>query len=508
MAFPASIPAHPQAVFRFDASPRIGSGHAMRCLVLAESLAQAGWRCGFACGAGSLDVVPALRRIEGDHVTLDGDEAGEAAALARHWPAGCDLLVVDHYRRDAAFETACRPWTGRVMAIDDLADRRHDCEILLDQTYGRRAADYDGLVPAGCDRLVGSRYALLRPAFAAARPAALARRRSPGPVRRIQVALGGTDPGNVTAVVLDGLAAAAGEAEVDVVMGAAAPHLAAIREKAERLGRRVTVHAGVGNMADLTAAADIAIGAAGTSAWERCCLGLPTLLVVLADNQRLVAAALEKAGAARRLGLGSEITPQAVGAAVEDLCRSDEARRAMGKAAAGLCDGDGLRRVMVGLLPPLPGRDGGAITLRLATAADAARMLAWQSDPQTRRHARNPRPPEAGEHERWLAGYLGETGGILTIILDDGTPAGVLRFDRVEEGWEISILVAPERYRHGVGRAALSLARNLFPDEDLLAEVLPGNAASHALFRGAGFRPFRDGLYINRPTVGEVCHAC
>lgn len=495
----------PLAVFRFDASPRLGVGHAGRCLVLADALARAGWRCGLAVAAGSLGVVPELARRE--YLELDGDVGAEHAALAARWPEGCDLLVVDHYGRDAGFEDACRPWAGRIMVIDDLADRSHACDILLDQTHGRTAGDYEDLVPARCQLFLGSRYALLRPDFSASRETAIRRHRLQGPVARILVALGGSDPDNVTATVIDGIAAAGVEAEVDVVMGAGAPHLTAVKAQVAGVAGKVALHVGVDDMAAMMTAADLAVGAAGTSAWERCCLGLPTLLVVLADNQETVAARLDDAGAARVLGRTGAVAVDGVAAAVTDLCRSAEIRRTMAEAAASVCDGYGIQRVVAGLLPPVPGRDGKAVGLRLATAADSALMLEWQRNDQTRRHARNPRPPAADEHERWMRRYLGDVGGVLTVIVHDGEPAGVLRFDATTGGLEVSILVAPERYRKGIGGAVLSLARELFPDVDLFAEVLPANAASQALFRGAGYRPLGDGLYVNRPHTNEVSHA-
>ncbi len=514
---------NPLAVFRFDASPRTGAGHAVRCLALAEALAASGWRCALASGAAASAVVPALQRCGHERLELACAAAEEAGALAGRWPRGCGLLVVDHYGREAAFEGACRPWARRVMVINDLADRAHDCDVLLDQTPGRRPEDYATLVPGGCRLLLGPRYALLRPQFAAARGAALKRRRAGGPVRRILVFLGATDPDNVTATVLEGIGRAGVAAEVDVVMGAGAPHLAAVRAQAEAMSGKVpvTVTVGAGDMAALMAAADMAVGAAVAASWERCCLGLPAVVLVVAENQRAGAKALAAAGAARLLEGPAAITAEHVAAAVDDLCRSADERRRMGLAAADLCDGRGVARVVVDHLPAERGRDGIPVTLRLAGRADAAIMLEWQSDERTRRYARKPRAPTPAEHEQWLGGYLGETdglpahshasakAGILTIILHDGKASGVLRLDRTADGagFEVSILVAPDKYNLGIGKAVLALARKLRPSEDLFAEVLPANAASHALFRSAGFRPLREGMYINRPDIAEVSHA-
>ena len=140
-----------QAVFRADASPEIGGGHVMRCLALAEALeATGGWRCGFATRPESGAMVPSIRTLGCDPLELVGPAGDEPQALAGGWPGGCDLLVVDHHRREARFERACRPWARRIMVIDDLADRHHDCDLLLDQTAGRQASDYAASTRASC----------------------------------------------------------------------------------------------------------------------------------------------------------------------------------------------------------------------------------------------------------------------------------------------------------------------------------------------------------------------
>lgn len=501
MPAPAARSPSSLAVFRCDASPRIGAGHVMRCLTLANALAETGWTCAFASRAPTAHTVPALSEAPHDLLELDGD-AG-AGALAARWSGGCDLLIVDHYQLDSVFETACRPWARRIMAIDDIADRPHHCDILLDQNLGRRAGDYDGLVPDPCRRLAGARYALLRPQFAAARRSALRRREIGDVPRRILVSLGATDPDNVTAAVLHSLGDAGIRAEIDLVLGRAAPHLDAVRALALDIPGRVTVHAGVDDMATLMNEADIAVGAAGSSSWERCCLGLPTVLLVIADNQRPGAAGLADAGAAIAVDSAA-----AVGTAVRDLWRSADRRHAMGAAAAAVCDGHGTTRVLTGLLIPEQARDGAPVTLRLATEADSALMFGWQCDDRIRRFSRDPEPPTRGRHERWLKGFLGGTDRILTLVEHAGAPAGILRFDPVTEGsgFEISILVAPERHGQGIGRAALALARRLFLHEDLYAEVLPGNEVSHALFQGAGYHPVREGLYVNVSDTGKVRH--
>lgn len=332
-----------RAVFRADASAETGGGHVMRCLALAGEMSAADWTCGFAVGPETLDTVPALADAGHPWVELDATVEDEVRALKERWTDGVDWLVVDHYGRDAAFEGACRPWAERIMVIDDLADRHHDCDVLLDQTLGRDGEDYGSLVPGDCRRLLGPRFALLRPQFREARAKALERRDGDFTVRHLLVSMGGSDPREFTSRVLKGIAEAAVAVEVDVVAPSAGS--GQLRELAESLPFPIAVHADVADMAALMARADIAIGAAGSTSWERCCLGLPSLLIVTAENQRMIAERLEFAGAADGLGWHADVDAAGIAAALRRLNGDAGRRRQMSARAAEVCDGLGAVRV-------------------------------------------------------------------------------------------------------------------------------------------------------------------
>lgn len=219
------------------------------------------------------------------------------AAIGRSGPV--DWVVVDHYAVDYQWEQVVRDSCGQMMVIDDLANRRHDCDLLLDQNLGRKPEDYDGLVPCDARKLLGPTFALLRPEFAQLREYSLTRRAQPR-LDRLLIAMGGVDRDNITGKVLDaidgcGLPLDGG---VTVVLGAHAPWLAQVREQAIGLRMRTTVLSGVDHMAQLMADSDLAIGAMGGTSWERCCLGLPAVAFVLAENQRPGALALQEAAAA------------------------------------------------------------------------------------------------------------------------------------------------------------------------------------------------------------------
>jgi len=329
-------------VFRTDGGAAIGGGHVARCLTLAGELARRGWRGGFAVSRDTATAMRSLAASGHEILVLPSPQGAgsEAVALERHWPEGRATLVVDHYGLDAGAESACRGWAERIVVLDDLADRRHDCDLLLDPTLGRTERDYRALVPQSCRLLLGPDFALLRPEFASLRPAALDRRRAPA-LRRLLISFGSTDPANATASCLDALARAGLDLAVDVALGAAAPHLEEVRARAAKLaGARLHVEAG--SMAELMEQADCALGGAGATSWERCCMGLPSVVAVLADNQRAIAWSLSDAGAALVAG---DWRPGLAGTLVGELASLDTARLArMARAAASICDGSGTFR--------------------------------------------------------------------------------------------------------------------------------------------------------------------
>jgi UDP-2,4-diacetamido-2,4,6-trideoxy-beta-L-altropyranose hydrolase len=337
----------PFAVFRADASPAIGGGHVMRCLTLANALAERDWQCAFATCDDAERTVPALCASRHERFVLTPETESDANALKQRWRSGVDALIVDHYGLDAEYENDCRSWVRNIVAIDDLANRPHSAEILVDQTPGRRESEYRHWVPLDCTLLLGAEYALLRPEFAAARDDTLTSRRSANNVGRVLISLGATDPDNVTGAVLDAIHFSGLSLNVDVILGAGAPHRASIGRQLQSLPGPSTLHIDppVRTIISLIASAQLAIGAAGGSAWERCCLGLPTLVIVLADNQRQNAEALQKAGAGLVVGESRSGAIPEVTSAIHRLSADRVMLDEMSRHAAMLCDGRGVDRV-------------------------------------------------------------------------------------------------------------------------------------------------------------------
>ena len=350
--------------FRADASVQIGTGHVMRCLTLADALRERGAQCRFFCRPHAGHLIDLIEQ-RGHHVailpTLTGtyepaagapahsawlgaDCATDAAATTHALdPVRLDWMVVDHYALDKHWEQALRPHCKRLMVIDDLADRQHDCDVLLDQNLGRLAVDYRRLVPQGATLLTGPQFALLRPEFAQLRPVSLARRANPQ-LGSLLIAMGGVDKDNVTGQVLEALQTCElpDDLQITVVMGPKAPWLEQVKVQAALMRWPVRVLAGVSDMARVMTASDLAIGAAGGTSWERCCLGLPTLVLVLADNQLAGAMALQNTGAALAVEAVSDVSK-----VLNRWLFSDgkEWLYGLSQAAARVTDGGGVGRI-------------------------------------------------------------------------------------------------------------------------------------------------------------------
>jgi UDP-2,4-diacetamido-2,4,6-trideoxy-beta-L-altropyranose hydrolase len=334
-------------VVRADASRRIGTGHVVRSATLAGELIRRGWQAVLA----TRDLPPAMRGslVEADigvlelraDEPLDSEPDRLAELLSRQPSMGPIVIVTDHYGIDAAWHRRAA-WATVIAAVDDLAERPQHVGLLLNQNLGATPARYAGLVPAGAELLLGPQFALVRPAFA--RPPGVERVRDGlrGRVPRVLVMLGGADEPDVTRRAT---AAAVGLGyAVDVVVGPAYAGTPSLRSWAERRPA-IAVHANTTRVADLMEAADLCVGAAGSASWERCALGLPAILVTLAQNQVEVASLLASAGAAVSLGWHEDVTDMALTAAIRDLIEDPTRLRLMSEAAAAITDGRGTGRV-------------------------------------------------------------------------------------------------------------------------------------------------------------------
>ncbi|MCF8185739.1 MAG: UDP-2,4-diacetamido-2,4,6-trideoxy-beta-L-altropyranose hydrolase [Sulfuritalea sp.] len=346
--------------FRVDASNQIGTGHFMRCLTLADELKKQGAQIRFISRNLPTHLSVMLTAKGMEYLPLSIDEAGEAEddlahaswlgasqsqdaqatvnALANHlW----DWIVVDHYSLDRRWEMAVRPCCKKIMVIDDLADRQHDCDMLLDQNYyADMQTRYISKVPPHCQLLLGPRYALLREEFRTLREKVKVRA---GDVKKILVFFGGVDADNYTSLAMQALIELNGKQQVDVVIGTQHPNQEDIQQVCINHG--FICHVQTARMAELIAEADLAIGAGGSSSWERCCLGLPALLVAVAGNQIDIAKALDSIGGCYYLGEKDAVNSSSIQHLINELLVAPDQVLSISRQAFSLVDGLGVNRV-------------------------------------------------------------------------------------------------------------------------------------------------------------------
>lgn len=327
----------PRFLFIADAGPQVGGGHVMRCLTLARALIERGALCVF---LGTPEV-RALLEVFGPDMPWEEATAIDAGHIADATTAvEFDAVVFDHYglsRADHEQVAHGRP----TLVIDDLANRPLAADIVLDSVPTRTELDY-AMFAEGARLLLGPAYAPVRPEFAALREDALARRG--GEVRRVLVSLGLTDLGGITGKIVERLRQRNGQIALDIVLGASAPSLPGLRKIAAR-DPRLTLHVDTQDMARLTAEADIAVGAAGSTAWERCVLGLPSLVLILAENQRPAALDLAARHAALVVDAYADDFAAAFDRAAVRLLTDAACRARLTAVSAEVCDGQGAGRV-------------------------------------------------------------------------------------------------------------------------------------------------------------------
>ena len=353
-----------EIAIRTDASHAIGSGHLMRCLALASEMRKVGWKVVFVSSGreekwidlikgnnfecevieSSLDLCHSL------HVDSEEPEgnwqrdAVETKQVLKNRRIG--WLIVDHYGLGSYWESALRACTKNIMVIDDLADRKHDCDILVDCVYGRTHDNYFGLVPSKCEMLLGTKYALIRPEFCELRNKALKIRSDHKSIQRVLVSLGGVDKGNLTEKVINVLQRINWRTniELDIVVGHGYQHISRIKKQIDSIPFEAKLNIGVNDMATRIINAEIGVGTFGVSTWERFCLGLPSVNIVSEANQLEAVEKLEQLECAGIVHM--HLLENQIRSTINEIVSDTKIYRQLTKSCSRLVDGRGLFRVV------------------------------------------------------------------------------------------------------------------------------------------------------------------
>jgi UDP-2,4-diacetamido-2,4,6-trideoxy-beta-L-altropyranose hydrolase len=482
------MPMKPGALLiRADASLAIGTGHVMRCLALAQAWRDAGGNAVFAMADATPAVEERLRNerfeIVRAAVRVGGAADAEETAQLAH-QHGASWVVVDGYEFGAEYQADLKSRGLKMMFIDDNGHASYySADLVLNQNAHAREEMYSKRAP-GTRLLLGSRYTLLRNEFTVYRDW---ERNVPGRGTRVLLTMGGSDPKDLTPGILCAIADLSIDGlQIRVVVGGSTENWSGVAEKAERFPGRVEVMSNVTNMAELMAWADLAIAGAGTTCWEMCLLGVPAILVVVAENQKFIARQLAQMGAAVNAGPAELIDCSALGQVTAELLENRDRRLKMSQSARQLVDGLGSERVRAALL-------NRELSLRLVRESDCRLLFEWADDPVARAASFHSAAISWEDHARWFAERLQDPHSVIYIgenAVDE--PVGVVRFQIKGESAVLSVNVAPEFRGQGWGKELVALAtRSLVRARSARrvdAFVKPDNQASVRLFEASGFR--------------------
>jgi len=469
---------------RADADSQMGTGHVMRCLAIAQAWLDQGGSTVFLMRQPGQGI---RARVELEHARIleisadvgSADDAEETSRLVRENHG--DWLVVDGYQFGAEYQDRLNASGLKLLFLDDCGHaNRYSADLVLNQNLHANESLYRNRTPE-TELLLGARYALLRREFLSWRNW---KREIPSRASKVLVTLGGSDPDNATERVIEGVKLARQDMEVTILVGVSNPHHAHLKKATAGLAG-ISLVENARNMAELMAASDIAIAGAGSTCWELCFLGLPSLLIDLAENQRPVSQELDRLGVAVDLGNSADVSPRKIADELVSLIGSPERRATMCERGRALIDGNGAARVCREM-------ESHSLRLRNATEADCRLLWEWANDPEIRAGAFSPDPIPWESHVRWFGERLADPSSVLYIAMNaDGVTVGQVRYQLRENRAVLSVNLDRRFRGKGYARQVVHLAnQRLFKASDVKfidAFVKTENLASLKTFTAAGF---------------------
>lgn len=472
-----------------DGRERAGKGHVMRCLTLAAALRNYGAQIAFSLGTEDHDAVHDVLR-SGHRVVSDRPTDLE--------PLDLDWLVVDHYQLDAAWEAQMRPLARQLMVIDDLANRPHEADLLLDQGYGAHADHYRPLVNEGCRLLLGTDYTLLRPEFQSARR----RRLTTAPTRaphNMHLFFGSVDSHELTERFARVILENQPNLHISAVIGYSYPSISRLKALACRFPGRFKWQANVSSMADHIAACDVAVGAPGMTTWERACIGLPSLYFAVAQTQIAILERLHVEGFCVYAGVASEVSNDQIANSTDTFLGDVIRLRTMHERSIDAVDGKGVRRVCRAMqresavdLATAAVLKSGPVRLKAYLPAHDASTVEWLNDPSVREGFGYTGTTTIETHRAWVEANPQVV--IFAIIGPDERHSGnvLLHLDTDETRAYLQMYVGPMDARgRGIGwhalKAALCWAFDTADIKAVRLHTLPHNDTAANLYRKAGF---------------------
>ena len=493
--------------FRTDGSTTIGIGHVMRCMALADAMEDAGAQVHFACRKLDTDIshrlrirgfnVSSLPAPAGEVMTTDTTEPAHAIWAGVPWELDAqqtidalrewqpEWVVVDHYAFDARWHQMVKNELGtRIAVIDELADRNLLADLIIDQTphpdYREKYRHH--LQGSSAVILGGPRFALLGRSYSNA-----AHYQPSADIRSIGIFMGGSDPGNFSSLAWHACREVAKfQGPIEIVTTKANPHRAELELLAQR-DSNTSLSVDLPDLASFFVRHDLQIGAGGGSTWERCCVGAPTLTLVIADNQKSLIPQLAQLGAVATLPENTVINEQSIGQTVLQMTRDPSVRLALCQRSSQLVDGIGATRVALCMMSSY-------LTVRPATIDDAECMYVWRNAQEIRAVSTHQELIDRPSHLQWLGNALVDSSRTILVGTVGSRPVGVIRFDRMNTGiHEVSLYLDPLLHGLKLGTWLLKAGEQAIQKINqksaltFSASILADNIASQRLFKESGY---------------------
>ncbi|MDC1418102.1 UDP-2,4-diacetamido-2,4,6-trideoxy-beta-L-altropyranose hydrolase [Candidatus Thioglobus sp.] len=500
-------------IIRATASKKMGSGHIMRCITLAEELSKKNdniiefvtqkypenlddliKKKGFIVHSIDASI---SRNEEGIVSEIFEQEKDAYDTINAIKSQKIDWVIIDHYSIDYNWQEKLRPYTKKIMAIDDLANRKHNCDILLDQNYSSNEMRYENFVKSDTVKLLGPRFALLRKEFYELRKK---RKKIISKVKRVFIFFGGSDSDNLTSKSIKIFSKPdLSYLDLDVVIGSINPHkkevsaLVAAHSNAK-------LHIQVDNIAELMSDADIALCAGGSSTWERMSVGLPSIVVTIADNQDKLSNDLDKDGYINWLGRINKVNFMMIEDALRHVILNPQQLELQSQKCKSLVDSLGSKRVSNLLLGDIKAKE---LQLREANRKDCQLYWYWVNDPLVRENAYHQHNITIEEHQIWFRKQLNNPNVIMLVVESEFGPAGQVRFDYTNSNCIISYSIAKQFRGFGLGKTIINKAISYLPHKQtftIIAKVRESNIPSRKIFENIGFlevgKPHKSNQYM------------
>lgn len=475
-------------IIRTDADYLIGHGHVMRCLALAQAWQDKGGQAIFAMRTCTSNIEERLKaeNMEIFHSLAEAGSAEDAAEIINlSNQIGSSKIIVDGYQFGADYQRIIKAEGLSLLFIDDYGHAGDYCaDLVLNQNIFAYPDIY-----TSCESytklLLGTRYALLRSEF-------LQRyrwnRQIPGIAKRVLVTLGGSDPHNVTSKVITALRqiSVAGLESV-IIVGGSNPHYSDLKATLTHSDKLIRLEHNIIDMPSLMAWADVAVTAGGSTCWELAFMGLPSLIIVLADNQDFTAKWLGAMGVSMNLGSHEFLEADNIAQALTQVLLAKEKREEMARKSQEIVDGEGISRVIMHLR-------GEKIRLRRACEEDCELFWNWANEQEVRRKAFSSDPIPWEGHVSWFRHSLRNPDCFLFLALDDqDIPIGQIRFDsNGRDEVDVDVSIDKEKRGLGYGNELINLSvEEIFRISSLRsvhAFVKPDNIGSSKAFEKARFK--------------------